>query len=214
MGRQVGVIFGTFGAQDRPRSVQNASCKLINIKNVNFHQILRPLVRERKFGAQDGLQNASRSAQDGSKRLLKSNFFALENLLKFGVVLGPILVDFGPPKPSKMNRMQPPLFDLEIVRCSCYVAHRFKRLQEPPKRPQDPPKRLQEAPKSAPGGSKRPPRGSQETPRRPQETPGADQEGSRPTKIAPKGRKRTLSQRRLCRSMLQISQRSTKTKHF
>ena len=50
---------------------------------------------ERNFGPQDGLQNAPRSAQDGSKRLLKSNFFALENRLKFGLVLGPILVDFG-----------------------------------------------------------------------------------------------------------------------
>ena len=49
LGRQVGVIFGTLGCQDRPRSVQNASWKLINMKNVNFHQILRPLVRERKF---------------------------------------------------------------------------------------------------------------------------------------------------------------------
>ena len=89
-----------------------------------------------------------------------------------------------------------------------------KTTQEAPKCPPDPPKRLQEAPKSAPGGSKSPPRESQEAPRGAQETPGADQEGSRPTKIAPKGSKRTLSQRRLCRSMLQISQRSTKTKHF
>ena len=83
LGRQLGLIFGTFGGQDAPSSVQNASWKLFNIKNVNFHQILRPLLRERKFGAQDGLQNAPRSAQDGSKRLLKSNFFALENRLKF-----------------------------------------------------------------------------------------------------------------------------------
>ena len=97
LGRQVGLIFGTFGGQDRASSLQNASCKLINIKNVNFHQILRPLVPERKLGAQDGLQNASRSAPDGSKRFLKSIFFALENCSKFGLVLGPILVDFGLP---------------------------------------------------------------------------------------------------------------------
>ena len=82
LGRQVGVILGTFGGQDRPRSVQNASWKPINIKNVNFHQILRFPIPELYFGPQDGLQNAPRSAQDGSKRLLKSNFFALENPLK------------------------------------------------------------------------------------------------------------------------------------
>ena len=40
LGRQVGVMLGPFGGQDRPRSVQNASWKLINIKNVNFHQTL------------------------------------------------------------------------------------------------------------------------------------------------------------------------------
>ena len=95
LGSQVGVIFGSFGLQDRPRSVQNASWKPINIKNVNFHQILRPLVPERKFGSQDGLQNAPRSAQDGSKRLLKSIFFALENRLNLWFVLGWFLVDFG-----------------------------------------------------------------------------------------------------------------------
>ena len=38
--RQVGVIFGTFGVQVGLSSVQNASWKLINIKNVNFHQTL------------------------------------------------------------------------------------------------------------------------------------------------------------------------------
>ncbi len=83
LGCHLGVIFGTFGGQVGPSSVQNASRKLIHIKNVNFHQILRPLIPERKFGPQDGLQNAPRSVQDGSKRLLKSNFFALENRLKF-----------------------------------------------------------------------------------------------------------------------------------
>ena len=94
------------------------------------------------------------------------------------------------------------------------VIHRFKRVQEPPKRPQNPPKSAPGGPKSAPRGFKRLPRVPQEAPRGAQETPGAGQEGSRPSKIAPKGSKRTVSQRRLSRSMLQISQRSTKTKHF
>jgi len=83
LGCQVGVIFGTFGGQDGPRSVQNASWKLIDIQNVNFHQTLRLPIPQRFLEPQDASQNAPRSAQDGSKRLLKSNFFALENRLKF-----------------------------------------------------------------------------------------------------------------------------------
>ena len=99
LGRQVGVILAPFGGQDRPRSLQNASWKHIFIKNVNFALVLRNPIPERPWGPQDGAQNAPRSAQDGSKRLLKRNFFALENRLKFGRVWGPILVDFGLPNP-------------------------------------------------------------------------------------------------------------------
>ena len=95
LGPQLGVIFVLFGAQVRPSSVQDPSWKLINIQNMNFHQMLRPLLPERRFGLQDGLQNAPRSAQDSSKRLLKTNFFALENRLQFGFALDPTLVDFG-----------------------------------------------------------------------------------------------------------------------
>ena len=95
LGRQFGVIFGLFGGQDRPSSVQNASWKPIHIKNVNFHQTLRLPIPQRFLEPQDASQNAPRSAQDGSKRLLKSIFFALENRLKFGLVLDAILVDFG-----------------------------------------------------------------------------------------------------------------------
>ena len=83
LGRHLGVIFGTFGGQVGPRSVQNASWKLIFVKNVKIHQILRPLIPERKLGPQDGLQNAPRSAQDGSKTVLESNLFGLEIRLKF-----------------------------------------------------------------------------------------------------------------------------------
>ena len=83
LGRQVGVIFSTFGAQVRPSCVQNASWKLINIKNVNFHQTLRLPMFQRLLEPQDGLQNAPRSAQDGSKRLLKSNFLDVENHVEF-----------------------------------------------------------------------------------------------------------------------------------
>ena len=95
LGPQVGVIFGTFGAQDAPSSVQNASWKPNNIKNVNFHETLRLPIPQRFLEPQDAFQNAPRSAQDSSKRLLKSIFFALENRLKFCLVLGWFLVDLG-----------------------------------------------------------------------------------------------------------------------
>ena len=83
LGCHLGVIFGTFGGQVAPSSVQNASWKLINVKNVNFQQILGIPIPERYFRAQDGLRNAPSSAQDGSKRLLESNFLAFENPFKF-----------------------------------------------------------------------------------------------------------------------------------
>ena len=83
LGRHLGVIFGTFGGQVGLSSAQNESCKLISIKNMNFVLVLRFPIPERFFVPQDGDQNAPRSGQDGSKRLLKSIFFALENRLKF-----------------------------------------------------------------------------------------------------------------------------------
>ena len=82
---------------------------------MKFHEILRPLVPERKFGPQDDLQNAPRSAQDVPKRVLKSNFFALENRLKIGLVLAPILVGFGLPKPPLQVVMLVRLDDLKLV---------------------------------------------------------------------------------------------------
>ena len=65
----------------------------------------RPRVRERKFQSQDGLQNAPRSAQDGSKKLLENNFLAFENRLIFGLVLGAVLDRFWLPKPSPHGPM-------------------------------------------------------------------------------------------------------------
>ena len=82
---------------------------------MNFHEILRPLIPERKFGAQDDLQNAPRSAQDVPKRVWKSNFFALENRLKIGLVLAPILVGFGLPKPPLQVEMVVRLDDLKLI---------------------------------------------------------------------------------------------------
>ena len=154
LGCQVGVILGPFGGQDRPRSVQNASWKPINMKIVNFAPVLRFPLPERCCWPQDGLQNAPRSAQDGSKRLLKSNFFALENRLKFGLVLGSDFGRFWLPNPSQKTLGDAPPFCIlkafvfQVVLC---IASRWR--------------------KSRPRGSKTPPRAPQEAPRGPQERP-------------------------------------------
>ena len=95
LGAKLGSFLALLAGQDGPSSVQNASWKLIDIKNVNFHQTLCLPIPQRFLEPQDASQNAPRSAQDGSKRLLESIFFALENRLKFGLVLDAILVDFG-----------------------------------------------------------------------------------------------------------------------
>ena len=93
----VGVVFGTFGAQVRPSCVQNASWKLINVKNVNFHETLRLPIPQRFLEPQDGAQNGPRSAQDGPKRLLKTICWPLKIVLKFVLFGVSILVDFGLP---------------------------------------------------------------------------------------------------------------------
>ena len=85
----------------------------------------------------------------------------------------------GSQTPSKKSGGSSPLFDLEIVRCSCYVTHRFKRPQGAPKRPQG-------APQSALRGPKRLPKAPQETPRGPQETSRAVPEGSKPAQELPR----------------------------
>ena len=97
LGPQVGVIFGPFGAQVRPSCVQNASWKLINIKNVKFHETLRLPIPQRFLEPQDGAQNGPRSAQDGPKRVLKTIFWLLKIVLNFVSFWASILVDFGSP---------------------------------------------------------------------------------------------------------------------
>ena len=169
MGRQLGVIFGPVGGQDRPSSVQNASWKRIFIKNVNFHQTLRLPIPQRFLEPQDASQNAPRSVQDGPKRLLESNFFALENRLKFCLVLAPILVDLGRPKCSQIGWMilrgevwKLIFFCMSALWCFGHLQGGLQRVQEAPKRPQ-------EAPKSTPRGPQERPRRLQEGLNRPQE---------------------------------------------
>ena len=150
---------------------------------MNFHQTLRLPIPQRYLEPQDGLQNAPRSVQNGSKRLLESNFFALENRLKFGLVLGAILERFWLPNPSQKTWGEPPPFC--ILKAFIFEVL-FASLQEGPRSVQEAPKRPQEASRSAPRGPKRPPRALQEASRGPQETPRAGQEGSKPAQELPR----------------------------
>ena len=187
LGVHLGVIFGTFGGQDRPRSVQNTSWKLIFIKNVNFHQTLRLLIPQRFLEPQDGSQNAPRSAQDGSKSLLESNFFGLENRLKFGRVLDAILVDFGSPNgaPSGRSTRRLGVWKLTFLGHVILVGFGWA-LRRPKRRPR--------APKTPPRAPQEAPRGRQERPRRLQEglksTPGGSKKASRASKLTPRGSRR------------------------
>ena len=49
---------------------------------------------KRFLESQDGIQNGARMAQEESKSLLNSNFFALAHRLKFCLVLGAVLGRF------------------------------------------------------------------------------------------------------------------------
>ena len=136
---------------------------------MNFHKILHPLLRERKFRPQDGLQNGPRSAQDGPKRLLKRNFFDVENRLNFGLVLDPILVGFDAPKGVGSLGVWTLTFfgHVNLVACGSPLR-RPKRspraLQTPPRAPQEFPRGGQEHPRRLQEGLKRP----QEPVKRPQ----------------------------------------------
>ena len=128
---------------------------------MNFHQILCPLIPERILGSQDALQNAPRSVQDGSKRLLKSIFFALENRSEFCLVLGSILIDFGAqngPKKLWVQDFFGYFLGFKNALCFCLV---LGRLQDGPR------------------GSKRRPRGPRKPSGVPQEAPRGSQERSR-----------------------------------
>ena len=181
--RQVGVIFGTLGGQDGPRSIQNASWKPISIQNVIFYQtharVYRSVILEPKMASKMP-QDRPKTAPRGSWR---AYFSLLQIVSNFDSFWAPIWSIWGSQIPPKKLGGRPPLLHLESVRFSRCVVLCFKVAQEQPKRPQDPTK-------SAPRGSKRPPRAPQEAPRGPQETPRCGQEGSRPSKIDPRGSKR------------------------
>ena len=92
---------------------------------------------------QDGLLNAPSSAQDGSKSLLKSDFYALENRLKFCLVSGGIFNRFGLPNGGPKVRRVAPFFPFEI---GFHLEGSFCRS----KTPQEVPKRCPRAPRDLP----------------------------------------------------------------
>ena len=108
-------------------------------------------------------------AQDGSKRLLKRNFFALENRLNFCLVLDAILDDFGLPNPPPKVEMRVRIGVLKLVFFtmifSCCFGSAPRRPKRRPRGPKTPPR----APQEAPRGPQERPKRLQEALKRPQE---------------------------------------------
>ena len=127
------------------------------MKNVDFAPVLVFPIRKCFFGPQDGLQNAQRSPQDGSKRVLRSNFFRHRFWLRFWSTFGPVLVlswpPFGRPKrPQNRSKNRS-----KIVLLQDGLQDRSKTAQEPPKTLPGLPRTPSRLPKTLP---KRPPRAS------------------------------------------------------
>ena len=78
LGRQVGVILGTFGGQDGTRSIQNTSWKPINVQNVISHQtharVYRSAILEPKM--------PPKMPQDRPKTAPRGSWRAFFSLLK------------------------------------------------------------------------------------------------------------------------------------
>ena len=158
MGCHLGVVFGLLDGQVRPKSAQNVCRKLINIKDVNFHQILRPLIPERYCVPQDVLQNVPRSPQDGSKTVLEGHFGHVKTRTDFLCVLGPILDRSGCQNAFLLAPLEQPKSVKKPI-------ENWTALNVTARSPQDRPKPPQERPKS-----------SQEPPRPPQDTQKCSQE--------------------------------------
>ena len=128
------------------------------MKNVNFAPVLVFPIRKCFFGPQDGFQNALRSPQDGSKRVLRSNFFRHRFCLRFWTTFGPVLVPSWPPfgrpkRPQNRSKNRS-----KIVLLQDGLQDRSKTAQEPPK--------------TLPGLPRTPSRPPKTLPKRPQEPPG------------------------------------------
>ena len=115
------------------------------------------------------LKTDPRSAQEGSKRLLKIHFFAFKNRLKICFLWGPILVDFGVPSCTPLPRMIRHLRVWKLIFFGHVIFVTFgSPLRWPKRRPRGP-QTLPRAPKEAPRGRQERPRRPQEGLRRPQE---------------------------------------------
>ena len=127
------------------------------MKNVNFAPVFVFPIRKWFFGPQDGFQNALRSPQDGSKRVLRSIFFRHRFCLRFWSDFGPVLVPSWPPfgrpkRPQNRSKNQS-----KIVLLQDGLQDRSKTAQEPPKTLPGLPRTPSRLPKTLP---KRPPRAS------------------------------------------------------
>ena len=168
MGRQVGVIFGTFGAQV---ALLNGICS----KNVIFEKTSAVWATARFW--------RSTRPKMGSRRLqecLEEQFFGLLKIVlnfdSFWVRFWSILASQIPP--HKLGR-SPPFFHVEsdlILTCL------QEDLRARPRGPKMPPR----APKPCPRGPQTPPRAPKEAPRSPKRAPRGPQD---PPKSAQRGSK-------------------------
>ena len=124
------------------------------------------------------LKMGPRSAQEGSKRLLKSHFFALKNCLKICSVLGPILVVFGSLWGGQKLGWCPPCWVWKLMFFGHVIFVTFGSPLRWPKRlprgPQTPPRAPREAPRGRQERSRRSKKASgdrKSRPRRPQDIP-------------------------------------------
>ena len=120
------------------------------------------------FYSQDGSQNALRSPQEAPKTDSEPVFFALENRLRFGVVLGSILGPFCLPKGLPFGTLLAFKIDQKIDPKSDCLKGRSKIAPRAPKtlprRPPDPLGQPQDHPRRFPGAQKCP-RGSPQRPK-------------------------------------------------
>ena len=122
----------------------------------DFSPRTRPRVRERKFPSQDGLQNAPRSAQDGSKTVLEGHFGHVKNRTDFGCVLASILDHFGSQNASLLAPLWRPKSVQKSIENWTALNVTARSPQDRPRRPPDRFPTLQAAPKKAQERSKSP----------------------------------------------------------
>ena len=171
--------FRPFGRPSSAKFGPKPFLKACQHQKRDFSPNTRPRVPERHIGAQDGLQNVPRSAQDSPKRLLKTKFFAVENRVMFCLVLAPILVDFG----SRNAPLWAPFWRPKSIKkpIKILTARNVdpRSPQDRPRPPQDPPKSAPRPPKTTPRPPKSSLRDPQDLPKCPQEPPSSPQDSPR-----------------------------------